>query len=172
MLGAGHSLVARRLMAPTSAPEFETKWLTVDHNPKARPDQVFDLERLEKGFSLPFPENSFDEIHAYEILEHFGRQGDFQGFFSTFKAFWKALKPGGLLLGTSPSQKSPWLWGDPGHTRVISENALGFLRKSHYEQLGQTASSDYRSFIEPYWWELDHSKDDEKTYTFALRKVS
>jgi hypothetical protein len=171
MLGAGHSKPIRRLTAPTSAPDFETKWITLDINSKAKPDFIFDLEELEKGKHLPVGDGSIDEIHAYEILEHFGRQGDFRGFFATFRAFWQALNLDGLVLGTCPSLQSKWAWGDPGHTRVLSENSFSFLRKVHYEQLGQTASSDYRSYVAPYWWELDHSLDDGNNFVFALRKV-
>lgn len=171
MLGAGHGKPQRRLTAPTSAREEITKWLTLDNNPKSKPDYLFDLEELEKGHHLPVSDGSLDEIHAYEILEHFGRQGDFRGFFATFRAFWQALNLNGLVLGTCPSAQSKWVWGDPGHTRVLSENTFSFLRKSHYEQLGQTSSSDYRSFVAPYWWELEHALDDGNNFVFALRKV-
>jgi hypothetical protein len=170
MLGAGHSEVKRRLIAVSSVPEDETKWLTLDDNKSASPDEVFDLDRLEKGFTLPWANGFFDEIHAYEILEHFGRQGDFRGFFSTFRAFHLALKPRGLLLGTCPSVKSEWAWGDPGHTRVITAGTLGFLTFNHYDQLGRTASSDYRKFVEPYWWVMEQAEDDGKNLAFALRK--
>ena len=45
---------------------------TLDINPDHNPDLVFDLMQI----TLPFEDNTFDEIHAYEVLEHTGAQGD------------------------------------------------------------------------------------------------
>lgn len=170
MLGAGLSRPQRRFALKTSAPETETTWRTLDINPWAKPDQVFDLEELERGSDLPFGE-PFDEIHAYEVLEHFGRQGDYRGLFRTFGALWRGLKFGGYLVGSCPSLQSPWLWGEPGHTRVITHGTLVFLTRKHYDQLGETACSDYRNLIEPFWWEVDESYVQEDTFVFAVRKT-
>lgn len=171
MLGAGHTTPTRKLSAVTSAREEDTVWETLDFNQEARPRTVFDLEQLEKGEQLPYSNDYFDEIHAYEVLEHFGRQGDARGFFYTFKAFWRVLKYGGLLIGSSPAAHSPWLWGDPGHTRAITPESLSFLTRRHYDQLGKTTASDYRKSVDPCWWELEHSRDEGNTYVFALRKI-
>ena len=172
MLGVGHGKPIRRLKCPTSVPESDTDWLTLDNNPAAEPDFLFDLEDLERGYKIPCPDEHFDEIHAYEVLEHFGRQGDYRGLFNTFKEFWRVLKPKGMLIGTCPDLKSPWLWGDPGHTRVISQGVLSFLRREHYEQLGRTVSSDYRAFINPCWWEILYARVAEDSFIFCLNKVS
>lgn len=171
MLGAGHAPPARRLISPASAPEDQTNWKTIDINPEAKPTIVFDLEKLEQGEQLPYPIDYFDEIHAYEILEHFGKQGHYRGLFATFRALWSRLAPGGLLVGTCPSLQSKWLWSEPGHTRVISHSTLSFLTKGHYDQLGKTACSDYRAFVAPCWWDIEYSEDDGNNYAFVLKKV-
>jgi len=54
-------------------------------------------------------EDFFDEVHAYEVLEHLGRQGDYRSFFATFANIYRVLVPGGLLLATVPSRYSGWL---------------------------------------------------------------
>lgn len=91
--------------------------------------------------------NLFDEIHAYEVLEHIGTQGDYQHFFGEFEELWRILKPGGFLFATCPAWWSIWAWGDPGHTRVISDASLVFLDQSQYtNQVGKTAMSDYRAY--------------------------
>ena len=92
----------------------------------------------------PFEDNTFDEIHAYEVLEHCGRQGDWKFFFAQFTEFHRILKPYGYFCGTVPMWDSPWAWGDPGHTRVITKDAIGFLSQEMYKQCGETACSDYR----------------------------
>jgi SAM-dependent methyltransferase len=171
MLGAGFGEPKRRILGPASAPESETRWWTLDINPDTKPGKLFDLEQLESGTPLPYEMEQFDEVHAYEILEHFGRQGDYRGLFASFRQFWRVLKKDGLLIGTTPSIHSTWLWGDPGHTRVISQDTLSFFLKSHYEQLGKTAATDYRRFVEPCWWELDFAEDNKENLAFALRKV-
>lgn len=115
--------------------------LTLDINPDHKPDVVHDLTVL----PLPFADNTFDEIHAYEVLEHIGQQGDWRFFFAQFSEFWRILKPGGVLLGTSPASDSNWAWGDPGHTRVISLEAFTFLVQPQYTaQVGVTPMTDYR----------------------------
>jgi SAM-dependent methyltransferase len=119
------------------------KWknlITLDLNPDHKPDVLHDLEEI----PLPFDDDTFDEIHAYEVLEHVGRQGDYRFFFAQFSDFWRILKNGGVLCGTSPLSNSVWAWGDPGHTRVISRECFLFLNQMEYIQVGRSPMSDYR----------------------------
>jgi len=169
MLGVGHFTPERKIV-PLGKEAEEPEWTTVDINPQCKPDILFDLERLERGESLPLPDAHFDEIHIYQTLEHFGRQGDFRGLFATFKEFWRLLKPNGELYGDTPALHSKWLWGDPGHARVISEETLWFLTKRAYAELGKTTSTDYRAYVDPYWWAILHSVVDGDRYAFVLRK--
>ena len=97
--------------------------VTLDINPAHDPDVLHDLTVL----PLPFRDDEFDEIHAYEILEHTGQQGDYRFFFAQFQEFWRILKPDGLFIATVPHWQGLWAWGDPGHTRVINEGTLVFL---------------------------------------------
>lgn len=73
LLGAG----TRRLKV-ASFPGYEN-WedlTTLDIDPDAKPDVLWDLNTR----PLPFFNNTFDEIHAYEVLEHVGQQGIGAGF--------------------------------------------------------------------------------------------
>jgi SAM-dependent methyltransferase len=114
---------------------------TLDINPDHKPDIVHDLEVL----PLPFDDDSFNEIHAYEVLEHTGAQGDYIFFFAQFSEFWRILKPNGHLCATVPAWNSLWAWGDPSHKRIINQGTLVFLSQQEYEkQIGKTAMSDFR----------------------------
>ena len=114
---------------------------TLDIDPECGADVSHDLEVL----PLPFEDNAFDEIHAYEVLEHTGRQGDYKFFFAQFHEFWRILKPGGLVILTVPKWESVWAYGDPGHTRVLPLEAFMFLEQRLYEnEVGKTSVTDYR----------------------------
>ena len=124
LLGCGRSRAKRMSFT-------EPAWsdvTTVDYYPECQPDVVWDLNDT----PWPFDDNTFDEVHAYEVLEHLGRQGDFIAFFETFIEIWRVLKSGGHLFATVPALTSPWAWGDPGHTRVISLESLTFLNQDEY----------------------------------------
>jgi len=94
MLGSGFSPLARRVWATEDRAEPPTDWVTLDCNPSCSPDVVFDLECIEssayvKENRLPIADNTFDEIHAYEVMEHYGSQGDYRGFFTGFRELWR-----------------------------------------------------------------------------------
>lgn len=154
-----------------SLPEMPKAWsgdlITLDWDDTCRPDVVHDLNNL----PYPFDDNQFDEIHAYEVLEHCGTQGDYRFFFDQFSEFHRILKPGGYFVGSCPNWDSPWAWGDPGHTRIISPECMIFLVQSEYDtQLGKTAMTDYRFCYEADFHpvakhEMDHS------WVFMMRAV-
>lgn len=138
LLGAG-SRHQKRLHIPGR--EGWTNLVTLDMNADHKPDVVWNMEEI----PLPFEDNSADEIHAYEVLEHMGRQGDWRFFLAQFEDFWRILKPGGLLFASTPHPTSPWAFGDPGHTRLIPVEATIFLSQEEYrKQVGVTPMTDYR----------------------------
>jgi SAM-dependent methyltransferase len=139
---------------------------TLDHNSDHAPDVVHDLESL----PLPFPENSFGEIHAYEVLEHLGRQGDWRFFFAQWADFWRLLKPGGLFLGTCPAASSPWAWGDPSHTRIIGPECLIFLSQPAYAQVGKSPMTDFRHVYSADF-DIIHSVTEGDHFMFVLQAV-
>lgn len=122
----------------------QTEWselITLDYNEDHKPDIVHDLN----SFPYPFEDNSFDEIHAYDVLEHCGKQGDYRFFFEQFSEIHRILKPGGYFAGIVPKWDSVWAFGDPSHTRVIPLESLIFLNQAEYaNQVGKTPMSDFR----------------------------
>lgn len=138
--------------------------MTLDNNPAHKPNIVHDLTVM----PLPFFDNMFDEIHAYEVLEHTGAQGDYKFFFAQFAEFWRILKPGGHLLATCPSRHSVWAWGDPSHTRVLQGEQLIFLDQSSYGQVGLTSMSDFRDIYKADFQVVALDEDQEK-FNFVLK---
>ncbi len=164
VLGCGH-FRKKRLSAPekTQSEDYENA-LFVDINPKVDPDLVVDLNKT----PWPFDDEYYDEVHAYEILEHLGRQGDYVSFFSHFNEIYRVLKPGGYLLGSTPQWNKLWAWSDPGHTRVISEGTLLFLDRDNYAQ-DNNPMTDYRDIYKGNF-KLEGMREAADSLYFALRK--
>jgi hypothetical protein len=140
--------------------------VTLDHEARHNPDRVWDLVDI----PLPFLDDELFEIHAYEVLEHVGRQGDYEFFFRQFSDFWRVLRPNGILFGTVPLPTSVWAWGDPSHTRVIPKESFTFLSQPTYEQVGRTPMSDFRTIYKADF-DLIHMKENGELLEFALRAV-
>jgi hypothetical protein len=152
-------------------PEGRTEWhdlVTLDMNGGHKPDMVWDLNKQ----PLPLDDETIDEIHAYEVLEHLGNGvGDYRSWFDEWTEWWRLLKPGGFVCGTSPSIKSPWLFGDPSHRRVVSPQSLTFLNQPEYtKQVGNTPMSDFR-FCYQADFDPRYLNDNGDTFFFAMQAV-
>jgi predicted SAM-dependent methyltransferase len=141
--------------------------VTLDIEAVHKPDVIHDLCVL----PYPFESDEFDEIHAYDVLEHTGQQGDYKFFFAQFSEFWRILKPNGMLFAKCPSYKSSWAWGDPGHTRIIQSNTLVFLKQPEYtKQIGKSQMTDYRSIYKADFQEVYVKETDEDLF-FVMKAI-
>ena len=146
LLGCGHSHFKR----VWSNDDRDWKQLVaLDMTREVNPDVVADIA----SNCLPFKDDSFDEIHAYEVLEHMGQQGDWKFFFAQFDELSRILKSGGRFYLTTPKMGSQWVWGDPGHTRYIGPQSLYFLDRDNYQKNMEngTSMTDYRTYFKSDW---------------------
>jgi SAM-dependent methyltransferase len=165
LLGCGNSRV-RKLFVAGEAEGWD-QLVTLDHDPRCGADVVHDLEQL----PWPFEDGTFDAVHAYEVLEHLGVQGDARAFFAHFGEIWRVLRPDGMLFATVPLWTSQWAWGDPSHRRVIAPGTLVFLSQEQYRlQVGVTPMTDFR-----WLWQGDFEAEvidtEGETLKFLLRAV-
>lgn len=141
--------------------------VTLDCVESHKPDVVHDL----RNPKLPFADNEFDLIAAFEVLEHIGQQGDAELLLAQFADYWRVLTPGGFLVATCPSWQSMWAWGDPSHSRVINRGTLYFLSQSEYsKQVGVTPMTDFRHIYSADF-DVHFERDDDESFQFALQAV-
>lgn len=166
LIGCGSD---KRKKIATNDSEDWSGLVTLDNNLAHNPHVEWDLNK----HPLPFQAETFDEIHAYEVLEHLGSQGDYRFFFEEFEEYWRILKPGGIFAATVPTPNSPWALGDPSHTRVFHPLWLIFLNQDEYEQqIGETAMSDFRHIYKANFHILHSGTDEESgTFLFVLEAI-
>lgn len=126
---------------------------------------------------LPFPDDYFDSISAFDFLEHVPRQialpsGQTTGpFINLMNEIFRTLKPGGRFLALTPAYPHPAVFSDPTHVNFITAQTheyfvgpqpggaiYGF--KGHFEALTvrwETPGNSYRL--------------DAPTWRQALRRV-
>lgn len=164
LLGAGAS--REKKFALESAPSWTGKLVTLDMYADSGADVVHDLDVR----PLPFDDEEFDELAAYDVLEHIGRQGDWRGFFDEFAEYWRILKPAGTFGIIVPINADAL--ADPGHTRFFHVNHFGFLNQEFYAENRKrgTACTDYRW----YWkcnFEVVLMREEERRLAVMLRKA-
>lgn len=190
LLGCGHAR-DKRMMTPANMRKEWQGLVTLDNNPEVKPDVVCDLDTLydwspswvAPGLAdlidiahfgtAPFKESIFDEVHAYEVLEHLGYLGNAPMYFNHFTQLWRIMKPDAYLCATVPSRYSSWLWGDPSHRRLINEESLSFLDQDNYKQLDGPRPSPMSDFRSMYTadFRIVERQDNHKQFFFILQAV-
>lgn len=138
LIGCGTSRVKQAQL--NSKAEWTGELTTLDMNPNIGADIVWDMEVR----PLPFDDNTFDEIGAYNSMEHWGRQGDWRGWFDEMAEYHRILKPQGTMSILVPIGLDAL--ADPGHCRFFHDNYFGFLNQDFYErnEVKSTCFTDYR----------------------------
>lgn len=145
LLGSGASRERKIRITAGEPRDFKDyDLITIDMDPDCNPTIVGELPQ-----SLPKDWGPvFDEIHAYDSLEHWGTQGDWKGWLDEMGIYHDLLKPGGRFFCVIPVGEDRFT--DPGHTRFMGSNWFNILCNDYYEERAakdptrKTAQGDYR----------------------------
>ncbi len=164
LIGCGNS--REKKVALQGAASFIEPLITLDMNPDCGANFVHNLDER----PLPFKDDWFDELAAYDVLEHLGRQGDWKGFFEEFAEYWRIMKPNGLFGILVPT--GPDYLADPGHTRFFSIDWFRFLNQSWYAAAlakGEQVT-DYRWFYKRHFETVEAQQIGNHHLAVVLRK--
>ncbi len=159
------------------AEPFEVTHLDADA--RLLPDIV---HRLGSGPIVEVEDESIDLIVAWHVLEHIGRTGEAVEWFTAWEEFYRILKPGGWIYAECPHWDSVWAWGDPTHTRAISQQSFAFFAQDAYRIPGSPISpyriaADFRFMgldggLEKGWAVIQDANDpDVRSIRFALQAI-
>ena len=95
-------------------------FVVLDIYPHTNPDYVVDLERD----SLPFENDSVDEVRAYHILEHLG-----DGFFHCLQELYRVCKHGAIIDIQVPHHFHEVFINDPTHKRPVTVEGMRLFSK-------------------------------------------
>lgn len=86
--------------------------------------------------SLPFDDNYFDSVSAYDLFEHILRVHIVNGktifpFVDLMSEVYRVLKPGGQLYAVTPVYPKESAFVDPTHVNFISKNTYKYFITPH-----------------------------------------
>jgi SAM-dependent methyltransferase len=74
---------------------------------------------------IPFPDNTFDYVSAYDFIEHIPRviyaPTRRNAFVELMNEIYRVLKIGGIFLSSTPAYPQPAAFQDPTHVNIITD---------------------------------------------------
>ena len=112
-------------------------WVNVDQYPAPGVDLVVDLDQADK-VELPWPDDSFDEIHASHIVEHLHYP------LPLFAEAWRIAKPDAVMVVRCPYGSSDAADEDPTHVRRLFLNSWGYFSQPFYWRASYQYQGDWQ----------------------------
>lgn len=103
------------------------------------PDECSNIQFVTANLALqniPFGDNHFDSVSAYDFLEHIPRLVSVDGttelpFIRLMSEIHRVLKPGGHFYATTPCYPMESAFVDPTHVNFISKNTHKYFTSPH-----------------------------------------
>ncbi len=83
--------------------------------------------KIEPGSQLPFDNETFDYISAYDVLEHLSREAPNNLFIYYMNELHRVLRPGGIAVFVFPSFPHRDAFSDPTHVNFITSKSVDFF---------------------------------------------
>jgi SAM-dependent methyltransferase len=110
---------------------------------------AIEYRQITPGSSLPFDDNSLDAITGFDVIEHLPRQSsgaEGNAFIDTMNEFYRALKPGGILLAVTPCYPSFAAFMDPTHVNFITPGTHKYFSDDNFaKSLGYGFSGEFKT---------------------------
>ena len=101
-------------------------YINIDNRAEVNPDLVCDVIE-----GLPYPDNSVDEVRAYDFLEHVSIGLTVR----VVTEIWRVLKPGGRFESLTPSTDGRGAFQDPTHVSFWNKNSWLYYSEPVYRDL-------------------------------------
>ena len=108
-------------------------YVNADREAAVKPDVVMDLE----SFPWPFEDGSVDEVVAFHVLEHVGR--DPQVFIRIMQELYRVCRGGAQLFIAVPHPRHDNFFDDPTHVRAITPMTISLFSRrncAEWKRLG------------------------------------
>lgn len=87
---------------------------------------------------IPFDDNSFDSVSAYDFFEHIPRvavnysdKTSHFPFIELMNEIWRVLKPGGVLYAVTPAFPDEKAFRDPTHVNIITKKTHRYFTEPY-----------------------------------------
>lgn len=116
-------------------------YVNIDISERCKPDLLHDITT-----GLPFPDDSVDEILAFDFLEHIpiGKT------IGVIEEIWRVLKPGGTLEHFTPSTDGRGAFQDPTHLSFWNQNSWLYYTHDVYRNLYDIKAKFSIEFMQDY----------------------
>ena len=93
----------------------------IDNNPRVSPDVLHDLNKI----PYPFPDSTFDEIYADNVIEHLN------DIISVMGELYRIANPGAIIRIDVPYFRAKWAFIDPTHKHFFTVDSFSYFDPEH-----------------------------------------